>query len=319
MNKSTISTTLASRSLGSLLFSVGAPLTMQAISPDDLAARIGRSERMLIVDVRATSQYAQGHVPGAINIPLSLLPHKALPASAPVFVYTDGLGAYSDQKALELMRAKPGVTADLLDGGYAAWLARTRLATEPAGIAREKLPGITYQQLLAADKQDMVLVDLRPAVQASPQAASTPGVQKSTVRGERAMAADGAPDPLAGFAARLGVPLLGASTGSAAALASGGASAALASGGKPRTAATSATEAAAPKKTNAAEQATTDKLLVLVANTEAEANEAARALRASGHYRFTILIGGIEIIQHEGRTGLERAEGKLPAVRSQTR
>ena len=89
MNKSTISTTLASRSLGSLLFSVGAPLTMQAISPDDLAARIGRSERMLIVDVRATSQYAQGHVPGAINIPVQSIAGKvgSLSRERPVVLF----------------------------------------------------------------------------------------------------------------------------------------------------------------------------------------------------------------------------------------
>jgi hypothetical protein len=52
-------------------------------------------------------------------------------------------------------------------------------------------------------------------------------------------------------------------------------------------------------------------LLVLVADNETAASEAARQLRASGQYRFTILIGGTESIRHEGRVGSARMDSDL--------
>jgi hypothetical protein len=55
--------------------------------------------------------------------------------------------------------------------------------------------------------------------------------------------------------------------------------------------------------------------MVLVADNEAAANEAARQLRASGQYRFTILIGGTEAIRNEGRVGTGRMDGGLPATK----
>jgi hypothetical protein len=53
--------------------------------------------------------------------------------------------------------------------------------------------------------------------------------------------------------------------------------------------------------------------MVLVADNDSAASEAARQLRASGQYRFTILIGGTESISHEGRIGTGRMDGSAPA------
>lgn len=257
-----------------------------AMAPSDLAARISRNEPLLIIDVRSGPEYQEGHIPGAINIPMGLLPHKRIPSSDRVVVYGDGLGIVDDDAALELVRAKNGISADALEGGYAAWVATTRLSTGRAGISYEKLPGITYQQLVAANKRDVVLVDLRaPAVQkASAETHSESG---------RTMAAAIAPDLLEEFATTLGVPVM-----------------------KPvrsmkmsesnEEMAKEARAAAASVAAQVGDDAESRKLLVLVADSDATANEAARQLRASGHYRFTILIGGTEIIRHEGRIGLSR-------------
>ena len=166
-------------------------------------------------------------------------------------------------------------------------------STVPAGVTPEKLPGITYDQLVAAGKGDMVLVDLRgTGIPATAAAAAAP-------RRER-QAAEAGPDVLAAFAAKLGVPVV-ASTGTAAVA-------------KPAAAATDRTtpaRAAAP----AAGSGTTGKLLVLVADSDAAASEVARQLRASGQYRFTILIGGTESIRNEGRVGTARMEGGGPATK----
>jgi rhodanese-related sulfurtransferase len=265
-----------------------------AMEPGDLAARIARNEPILIIDVRPSVNYQDGHIPGAINIPLALLPHKPVPRSDRALVYGDGLGLVDDEAALEIVRAK-GVSAELLEGGFAAWLATTRLSTGAAGLLRERLPGITYQQLVDANKRDVVLVDLRGQ---APKPAAAEKVDPET---GRTIAAAVAPDLLEDFAGTLGVPVM-----------------------KPaRTArmSASAEELAKDAGTGAASIAAqvggdgkSRKLLVLVADSEADASEAARHLRASGYYRFTILVGGMESVRHEGRTGLSRQTIGAPVV-----
>lgn len=264
-----------------------------AVTPSDLAARISRSEPLLIVDVRGAAAYTEGHIPGAINIPLALLPHKPLPSTQPIIVYGDGLGVVDDARALQVTRAKPGVTADVLDGGYAGWVAETRLSTAAPGVTAEKVPGITYEQLVAAAKADVVLVDLRKPVAVA---------SVSSVRKDEPARAAMTRDVVAEFAQKLGVPIM----------TSGGAASSLA---KARTDGSGATppRAAAPTAESESKSA---RLLVLVADNDAEANEAARQLRARGHYRFTVLIGGTESIRHEGRVGTGRMDGDLPVIPS---
>ena len=266
-----------------------------AITPADLAASLARNERLLVIDVRSGTAYQEAHIPGAINVPLALLAHKRLPTKDRVIVYGDGLGVVDDTEALSLVRAKPGIVADVLEGGFAGWLAETRLSTGATGVSREKLPGITYQQLVAANKSDVVLVDLRAP--ASRQAAA----DKVDPESGRIMAAAVAPDLLEDFAGELGVPVMrpvrtARMTASAEEFA--------------RDAGAGAASIAAQVGADGG----TRKLLVLVADNETAANEAARRLRASGYYRFTILIGGIDIVRHEGRVGLSRMDGDAPPV-----
>lgn len=267
-----------------------------AITPADLAGRLARNEPLLIIDVRAGSAYEESHIPGAINIPLGLLPHKPLPSSQPVVVYGDGLGVVDDARALAAVRSKPGVTAEVLEGGFAGWLSETRLSTAAPGVTRERVPGITYQQLLAAGKSDMVIVDLR-----------TPGAAPAVAaaRQDRPATAAMTRDIVAEFAQKLGVPVVSPS-GLVVTAAAPAQRAASSTGGTPPKA------AAAPVE----KESKSARLLVLVADSDTAANEAARQLRASGHYRFTVLIGGTEIIRHEGRQGTGRMDGDLPIVPS---
>lgn len=49
-----------------------------------------QTEGALLLDVRGADEYAEGHIPGSINIPLQLLPmKKGLPEDldTPIFVY----------------------------------------------------------------------------------------------------------------------------------------------------------------------------------------------------------------------------------------
>ena len=49
-----------------------------------------QTEGAMLVDVRGEDEYAEGHIPGSVNIPLQLLPmKKGLPEDldTPIFVY----------------------------------------------------------------------------------------------------------------------------------------------------------------------------------------------------------------------------------------
>ena len=49
-----------------------------------------QTEGALLLDVRGADEYAEGHIPGSVNIPLQLLPmKKGLPEDldTPIFVY----------------------------------------------------------------------------------------------------------------------------------------------------------------------------------------------------------------------------------------
>lgn len=275
-------------------------LPLTAMAPAELAERLARNEPVLLVDVRPAHHYAEGHIPGAINIPLALLPHKALPATMPVVVYADGIGQVDDAAALAAANAKNGVKADVLEGGYAAWLAQTRLSTQAAGVSAERLPVITYDQLTAGTAENVVLVDLRS--EAGAKTAASAGA------GARAMSVEN--DDVADFAARFGMSVVKAPDVLAGTPAGGAGSAVSVRSAGARTA---GGKAALASRGGQSETGPTE-LLVLVAEDEAEAAALARQLRASGQYRFTVLIGGVEAIRHQGRTGLGRMDGRTGAA-----
>ena len=46
-----------------------------------------RTENALLVDVREAEEYAAGHIPGAVNAPLSTISEAELPKDRPLFLY----------------------------------------------------------------------------------------------------------------------------------------------------------------------------------------------------------------------------------------
>ena len=70
-------------------FCVGQQLVYKAISVSDARAMMQSSSNVLVVDVRTSQEYAQGHLQGAINIPLSDLPLRigGLGQNRPILVY----------------------------------------------------------------------------------------------------------------------------------------------------------------------------------------------------------------------------------------
>lgn len=75
----------------------------------------------LVVDVREDDEYRDGHVPGALHIPLATVPDELhrLPTGAPVLVVC-AVGGRS-ARAVEFLRTR-GVDATNVAGGTKAWI-----------------------------------------------------------------------------------------------------------------------------------------------------------------------------------------------------
>jgi rhodanese-related sulfurtransferase len=96
--------------------------TIVEISRDELARRLQNEARdFTLLDVRTAEEFAQGHVPGAINIPLDQLGARTpeLKADGEIIVYC--LSGGRAQQAIDLLRQKHFKNVVHLSGDYPAW------------------------------------------------------------------------------------------------------------------------------------------------------------------------------------------------------
>ena len=96
--------------------------TVAQIDPQSLQRRTG--DGVQVVDVRSPEEWRRGHLPGAIHIPLALLPDRIeeLDASAPIVMQCQGGGRSSIATSLLQSQGLPNVSN--LAGGYDAWVAQ---------------------------------------------------------------------------------------------------------------------------------------------------------------------------------------------------
>ena len=152
----------------------------RAVTVEALSRQLAQGAKVTIVDIRSTALFTQGHIPGAINIPAELCAAQTLPPIGNVVVCGAGLGKDADESAAAAALArKPGVTVEVLEGGYAAWESARGLTTQARGLKPESVNYISYAQLKAAKADGVLLVDLRHAATvkantASPDASSPP-------------------------------------------------------------------------------------------------------------------------------------------------
>lgn len=98
---------------------------MKSITIDELAARSG----VPLIDVRERDEFAAGHVPGAVNVPLSELGDRLdeLPSEAfDVICQAGGRSA----RAAQALEAR-GYDATNVDGGTGEWIASGRAVDTP--------------------------------------------------------------------------------------------------------------------------------------------------------------------------------------------
>ena len=96
--------------------------TVAQIDPQSLQKR--SSNGVQIIDVRSPEEWRKGHLPGAIHIPLALLPDRVgeLDASVPIVMQCQGGGRSSI--ATSLLQSQGALNVFNLAGGYDAWVAQ---------------------------------------------------------------------------------------------------------------------------------------------------------------------------------------------------
>jgi rhodanese-related sulfurtransferase len=109
--------------------------TSVALDVDQAHARIGE---LIVIDVRTPGEYASGHLPEAINIPLDDL-HRALSVlgdSPPGLLVVCAFGNRSANACAVL--AEQGVQAATLTGGTNAWAERGHELHRPVTATRAR-------------------------------------------------------------------------------------------------------------------------------------------------------------------------------------
>jgi rhodanese-related sulfurtransferase len=99
------------------------------LTPPETVKTMSAEAAALIIDVRGKADYARGHLPGAVHIPLAELPRKLkrLPIDRPIITYCNmhHPGQSRGERAASLL-AEHGLQASALAGGFTAWEASQR-------------------------------------------------------------------------------------------------------------------------------------------------------------------------------------------------
>ena len=91
------------------------------LSRDELQ-RLAQSGKVFLIDVRPAVEYEQGHLPGAVSVPVEQLPERLgeLPRDRPIVAYCRGAYCLFADEAVALLRGQ-GFDAVRLEGGWPEW------------------------------------------------------------------------------------------------------------------------------------------------------------------------------------------------------
>ncbi|SDA90543.1 ArsR/SmtB family transcription factor [Mesorhizobium qingshengii] len=96
---------------------------LEAVSREDLVSRL-HDGLVTVLDVRSEDEFALGHLPGALNIPLTELERRLaeLPANREVIAYCRGPYCVLSFEAVAALRTR-GYVVHRLEDGYPEWKA----------------------------------------------------------------------------------------------------------------------------------------------------------------------------------------------------
>lgn len=96
--------------------------SLETLSSEQLAEKM-EQEDVTVIDVRPKREFKEGHIAGAMNIPVEDLSNKMdeLPKDQEIVAYCRGPFCVFADNAVELLREK-GFNAKRLDEGYPEWM-----------------------------------------------------------------------------------------------------------------------------------------------------------------------------------------------------
>jgi rhodanese-related sulfurtransferase len=109
--------------------------TLEAVQGEELLRRVKNGE-VTIVDVRPAEEYAAGHIPGALSLPVAELKARLreLPKDRELVAYCRGPYCVMAAEAVEMLRGK-GFKARRMEQGVMEWRARGwRVETSAAEV-----------------------------------------------------------------------------------------------------------------------------------------------------------------------------------------
>ncbi len=92
-------------------------------TPDEVKRRLDRGDPLRVVDVREASEWADGHIPGAVHLSKGVIERdveSAIPDTDAEIVCYCG-GGYRSALAAENLRRMGYSHAISMDGGFRAW------------------------------------------------------------------------------------------------------------------------------------------------------------------------------------------------------
>jgi rhodanese-related sulfurtransferase len=97
---------------------------LEPVTREELARRLQDSDDLVVLDVRPAAEYAAGHLPGAVSIPIGELRRRLaeLPADREVVAYCRGPYCAFAHEAVAVLR-KEGFSARRLEDGIPEWQA----------------------------------------------------------------------------------------------------------------------------------------------------------------------------------------------------
>lgn len=242
----------------------GLPAAAEQISARQLRALLNQpGPHPVLIDVRNTSAFVQGSIPGAINIPARVLLEKRMNFSRGCILISDGLIDRIDpSKLADDLRATGVPSVRVLHGGLAAWseLDKPPTTTGPGATIGRTNSTLTYEDLATRDG-GVSVVDLRPAE------------ERTVPKGHEC--------PVSGFCKTRRFRYV------------------------PSLEAFHKSHANHSRRDRAGE----GPLVVLVGGRDTDTQQEVKKLHVEGYRRVAVLLGGAEIIAHEGRRGRKRQGG----------
>jgi len=103
---------------------LGARDQLEPVTREELARRLHDGDDLVVLDVRPAAEYAAGHLPGAVSIPVGELRRRLaeLPRDRDVVAYCRGPYCAFAHEAVALL-GEEGVTARRLEDGFPEWQA----------------------------------------------------------------------------------------------------------------------------------------------------------------------------------------------------